>query len=348
MILVSMDQVVILWPRSVSEKRLLNCLDMKCGLDEGLEQKTSLYIKHSLSQSRRTFVKSGKLTSPTAPLTSDSQFSEKDFQETGFEGGEIVEPELEISAESKSKSSPNKAKFIQNMVDRFDWHEHCADDRVVCQKMNKGSVPNCGDAELIKETVKIHGRSHSKSENSAEIVSSGRKLPASKSSKPSPAPKPRNITKDKSLYINNSDESTFANREVEPTKHGSEKLCGGIASSGSCTDVSNSAPNSALCMKSMTSLSRSCGNLKQNESSGEFKDSSLSQPRSEESSADESAEEIVADEGKDWFEFGYLLVRSAIIVTMTTARILQVLIFLLMVDMIQWPVLVVFVCFTVI
>lgn len=309
MILVSMDQVVILWPHSVSEKRLLNCLDMKCGLDEGHEQKTSLYIKHSLSQSRRTFMKSGKLTSPTAPLTTDNRFSEKNFRETGFEEGrEVVEPELENSAESKSRSSPNKAKFIQDMVDRFDWHEHFADDSVICQKMNKGSLPDCDDAELIKETVKIHGRSHSKSENNAEIVSSGRKLPASKSSKPSPAPKPRNVAKDKSLYINNSDKRTFTNREVELTKHGSEKLYGGIASHGSCTDVSNSAPNSARCVKSMTSLSQSCGNLKQNESSGEFKDSSLSQLRSEESSADESAEEIAADEGKDWFEFGYLLI----------------------------------------
>lgn len=316
-----MDEVVILWPHSVSEKGLLNCRDMKCGLDEGLEQKTSLYIKHSLSQSRRTFMKSGKLTSPS--YTTSNRFSEKNFQETGFEGGEVVEPESENLAESKGKSSPNKAKFIRDMVDRFDWHEQCADDSVVCQKTNdmlqKGSLMNCDDAEFIKKTNKSHGHTHSKSENSSEIVSAGRKLPTSKSTKPSPAPKPRKITKDKNLYGNNFHESTCMNREVELTKNGSEKLYGDITSCGSCTDVRNFITNSALCVKSMTSLSQSCGNLKP--SSDEFVDSSLSQCRSKESYAGESAEEIVANdsnEGKDEFYFGYLVFtnRSVIIVTM--------------------------------
>lgn len=198
-IFVSMDEVVILPHNSASVKELKNHLDVK---GERPEQKVNLHMKHSILQPERAFPKPGKLMSTSSSFPVESCFNDKNSPRLEFEG-KVGEPKLEHSADialEQKASSPNKVKLIQELVDRFDWQRQSTGNKGN-RMLQKGSSKNF-DSIFNKETDKGHyPRTHTKSENSSERVSSGRRqVPPLKSPKPSPLPKPRNIQKESFKY----------------------------------------------------------------------------------------------------------------------------------------------------
>lgn len=227
---------MILPLNSASVKELKNHLDVK---DERPEQKVNLHMKHSILQPERAFPKPGKLMSPPSSFPVESCFNDKNSPRLKFEG-KVGEPKLEHSADNsleQKTSSPNKVKLIQELVDRFDWQRQSTGNKGN-RMLQKESSTNF-DSIFNKEIDKGHyPRTHTKSENSSERVSLGRRqVPPLKSSKPSPPPKPRNIPKE--LFQYGLPKSISVNLDVTSAESLDSCLCVPV----SATSVSHSHDN---------------------------------------------------------------------------------------------------------
>lgn len=294
---------MILPHNSVSVKELKSHLVVK---DERPEHKVPVNVnmKPSILQPERTFPKPGKLMSPSSSFPVESCCNEKSSPKMEFVG-KVGEPKLEHSAdnsESEHKaSSPNKMNLVQELVDRFDWQGQSTSNKGH-RMLQKGSSTNF-DSIFNKEIAKDHyPRTHTKSENSSERVSSGRRqVRPLKSPKPSPPPKPTNIPKELFKYV--SHRSNSVNLDVTSAERKCVSADESTAQADSCTNVTGL--DSGLCAPvSVTSMSHSCDNLNQDISFDSPKDC-IDKPFSPDNSKDESCkDDIDSERGDDSASFG--------------------------------------------